>query len=836
MSNKFNVFFEEGAENINISRLQHLASLGLDLAGKRVLEVGAGVGRLTGFFETLNCSILSTDGRPENVEVIRSHYPHRQTAIVDLETAEDLSHLGVFDVIFCYGTLYHLQDPDHALQVLAPLCRELFLLETCVTPGDELAINLAPEDQANPNQALSGTGCRPTRPWIMTTLQKYFGFAYVTTHQPTFPDYDLDWHSGVAKKLHRAVFVGSRQPLNLATLSATLPAKQTYTPESYETWIDVGASIHHGQSTLSKAVHNLALTVYAFESNLHLAANLANVTSNYIVIPAAVSNQDGIGQLCLQSEQSEQTTDASNSVIPVPTVRLDTFIQQQQIQEVNYLKIDTSGSDFEIVRSLGHQLSDCTRIQFNIATNTEPLDGTGVTREAILEYMVQHQFVLIRAVRNEQNQSENMTFVQRSKLLQTLDVADYLETLQAVELAHLATAIASCQPLDRMPGWHFDVDFLRPELSNQARRKIWQHASKHEQLPIEFTWYWNLKLRLYLGNDLSRQLFISGTYDPNEFHLLSQVITAGMTVIDVGANEGLYSLFASHLVNSTGLVLAFEPSQREFTRLSDNLALNQIANVKQFQIGLSNQNTTQTLKIASGEHTGQNTLGDFAYEGVSSVQTETIELRRLDDLLPELGIQHVDVIKLDVEGAEFSVLQGAEATIRQCRPLLVLEVVDQALQNQGSSSTQLRQFLQDLGYKLFVFGEQTGMPVQTTGQYLSNTNVIAVHHERVWPMFSEMEQMEYLQQELEQTQHELAKTQTELQKTRTDFEAQVYILLRKLEEVNNELNQNKQAKEEVQLALEAARNQIVAMESSKFWQFRDRWLNLKRKLGLAVTE
>jgi FkbM family methyltransferase len=861
MPKNFQVFFDAGADHINQARLQHLASLGLDLVGQRVLEVGGGVGRLTGFFEQLNCSILSTDGRLENVNQMRSQFPQRQTEVVDLETVQDLTYLGSFNVVFCYGTLYHLQHPEQAFRVLAPICRDLFLLETCVTPGDELAIHPIAEDPDNPNQAVSGTGCRPTRPWVMATLKQYFEFVYVTTYQPAHADFDLDWQAGIEKKLHRAVFVASRQPLELATLSTILPPQQTYHPESYATWIDVGA--HQGQSTLGQALHNPALTVYAFEPNSTLAQELTGVAPNYVVIPAAVSHQDGTSPFYLNQE------DAASSLLPfneparqawaggeqlqvtattsVPTVRLDTFLQQRQIDQVHYLKIDAQGADLDVVRSLGDRLADCHRIQLEVAVTEEQLYTGAATRQEVMDYLTQRDFVLIRVQRQSHSQEENLTFVQRQYLSQTPDVADYLDTLQPDELSQLASAIAIAYPLALTPGWYFDVAFNTPEPGVRSRRKIWEYARSTQPCTIPFAWYSPLKLQLYLGNDLSRQLFISGTYDPNEFYGLSQVLSPGMTVLDVGANEGLYSLFAAQQVTTSGMVVAFEPSQREFDRLQTNLTLNQLAQVKPLQLALANVNTRQVLKVADGEHSGQNTLGDFAYEGVNCLQTETVELRRLDDLLPELGIQQVDVIKMDVEGAEFAVLQGAQATLQHYRPLLMLEFVDQALQNQGSSCAEVVQFLHDLGYKLLVLGPLTGVPVPTTGAAAHNTNAIAVHSERHWPTLSEAEQTANLIQELEQTQQRLARTEAKRQQTQVDFDRQVRALKKKMTDAaivaaeelaatQVELDQNKQVKEEVQRALEATRNQIVAMESSKFWQFRDRWLNLKRKLGLPAEE
>jgi SAM-dependent methyltransferase len=219
------VFETPDALHINQARLDHLAALGLDLDGKRVIEVGAGVGLLTGFFEARGCSVVSTEGRADNVAEIRRRFPSRRVHQVDLDRDPDLAALGRFDIAFCYGTLYHLTKPEEALRALAGVA-DLLLLETCLTPGSHVDVHLVREGPSA-NQALAGIGCRPTRPWIMDRLCRMWGHAYTTIDQPNHPDFEVDWVVPYKHGNHRAVFVASRTPLDAATLTETLPDRQT---------------------------------------------------------------------------------------------------------------------------------------------------------------------------------------------------------------------------------------------------------------------------------------------------------------------------------------------------------------------------------------------------------------------------------------------------------------------------------------------------------------------------------------------------------------------------------------------------------------------------------
>ena len=216
------VFFTREAFAINRARLSHLASLGLDLAGKEVLEVGGGVGLHTDFFEKLGCKVMFTDARADNIAYVNRHYPHRQTETIDLDAESDLKRLGTFDVVYCYGTLYHLSKPEQALKELAKICREKIFIETCVALDGEDTIHFVEELRENPNQSFYGVGCRPTRSWVMARLKKYFGYAYATVKQPTYPDFVSDWTNPKPQKLYRAIFVGSKQPISNPNLSDTL--------------------------------------------------------------------------------------------------------------------------------------------------------------------------------------------------------------------------------------------------------------------------------------------------------------------------------------------------------------------------------------------------------------------------------------------------------------------------------------------------------------------------------------------------------------------------------------------------------------------------------------
>jgi len=219
------IFLEASYSDYTNARLRHLESLNLDLSGKSVLEVGAGIGRLTQFFEGKGCAVLSTDGSLGNVNEMRRRYPRRRIEQLDLDTNPDLSNLGSFDVIFCYGTLYHLSKPAQALRALSQICKEIILLETRVALGSHSEVQYVHE-VVGAEHAVSGVGCRPTRSWVMDRLKEYFGYAYQTRTQPRDETFPVDWCAPPEQMNYHAVFVGSKQPLNNPHLLAETPDHQ----------------------------------------------------------------------------------------------------------------------------------------------------------------------------------------------------------------------------------------------------------------------------------------------------------------------------------------------------------------------------------------------------------------------------------------------------------------------------------------------------------------------------------------------------------------------------------------------------------------------------------
>jgi FkbM family methyltransferase len=199
----------------------------------------------------------------------------------------------------------------------------------------------------------------------------------------------------------------------------------------------------------------------------------------------------------------------------------------------------------------------------------------------------------------------------------------------------------------------------------------------------------------YLGSAL--------TYDGFELAeraFVQRFLRPGMTVLDIGAHHGLYTLLASKLVGPGGKVIAFEPSPRERRALRLNVGMNRCKNVLIQEPALGNEVGETRLHVVDHLETGCNSLRPPALSGSTSLIP--VRLTSLDHWLTEHNFESVHFIKLDVEGGELAVLQGAQALLqRRPRPIILAEVQEVRTQPWCYPAKEIIHHLSHRGYKWF---------------------------------------------------------------------------------------------------------------------------------------
>jgi len=184
--------------------------------GKRVLDLGVGIGHLAAGLEKMGGSVVCLEGRPENLEAMRSRYLQIEGHVADVEN-EPLSRFGHFDGVFSYGLFYHLENPLHAIRKLESVCGELLRLESMVCDHDRPVV-LVEDESSDVNQALAGLGSRPSPHYVVLALNRAgFAYVYAPAQPPAHADFRFEWRNGLdcVRDGHplRCVFVASRGEL-----------------------------------------------------------------------------------------------------------------------------------------------------------------------------------------------------------------------------------------------------------------------------------------------------------------------------------------------------------------------------------------------------------------------------------------------------------------------------------------------------------------------------------------------------------------------------------------------------------------------------------------------
>jgi FkbM family methyltransferase len=271
-------------------------------------------------------------------------------------------------------------------------------------------------------------------------------------------------------------------------------------------------------------------------------------------------------------------------------------------------------------------------------------------------------------------------------------------------------------------------DVLRYIWSHPANRKrrvravfkalTWQIEKRLKRGYRDIAVFDGLTLRCYPDSpSASLVIYCDESPDYHEMHFMRRYLRSGDNVLDVGANIGVYSLLAASRVGPSGSVLSFEPGPEALRRLTENLRLNKLDNVK-------------VQAYALGDHSGQvdfinccdttNRMQTEADEGKSII---AVPVARLDDVI------WLDCAfgKMDIEGAEPVALRGAERLLREANPPVWLLEINGSLHAFGFTEAVFSAWLGEQGYDLGLYdADRQELSFTNSQPWLVSPNVFAV--------------------------------------------------------------------------------------------------------------
>lgn len=209
------------------------------------------------------------------------------------------------------------------------------------------------------------------------------------------------------------------------------------------------------------------------------------------------------------------------------------------------------------------------------------------------------------------------------------------------------------------------------------------HGNFSTFLPIKGT------LEMPFQSALGLHTLLYGLFEKRELSFVCGCAKKGDTVIDIGANIGLYTVTLAHAIGPDGRVFAIEPVKKNCESLKKNIENNHLSNTTIFPIAIGEQNGETKIHLPS----------DLAFASVvtstkeaAENDTVTVPLKTLDSIWEETGEKKIKLIKIDVEGAELSVLKGATKLLQKNKPLLLIEAATE------NKREEINQYLSQFGY------------------------------------------------------------------------------------------------------------------------------------------
>jgi len=202
-------------------------------------------------------------------------------------------------------------------------------------------------------------------------------------------------------------------------------------------------------------------------------------------------------------------------------------------------------------------------------------------------------------------------------------------------------------------------------------------------------------------------ILMKGIHEGPGTNLWQQLVKPGMVVFDIGANVGYYTLMAARLTGGKGSIYSFEPVRANYKLLLRSIEANGYSNVTVIPRAISNQEGSVRLHLDRDNFGGHSLSGKNMPVTVNSVDVETTTLDHFVENEP--GIDRVDLIKIDAQGAEGLIFEGAERTLRENDLGIMMEFWPFGLENVGTDPMELLERLGSFGFEINTIEDSGGL-------------------------------------------------------------------------------------------------------------------------------
>ncbi len=241
------------------------------------------------------------------------------------------------------------------------------------------------------------------------------------------------------------------------------------------------------------------------------------------------------------------------------------------------------------------------------------------------------------------------------------------------------------------------------------------------------SWY------LAYGDGMGLMFFFHRPFEENEWRYVREFLKPDMTFVDIGANQGFYTLLAAKQVGPNGRVFSFEPVPSQTKKLKRNIKINRFHNVTVEPKALGFKEGFADMYVCLDGDEALSSLRSPSEDVTSTKKMVKVPVTTLDNYVKKYNIPSIDFIKIDVEGGELHVLKGAINTLKNFRPILMCEVQDERTRQWGYPASKIYTFLEDYNYSWFSVSENgTLKPSLATDKHeIKGENLIAVPNEKI---------------------------------------------------------------------------------------------------------
>ncbi len=243
-----------------------------------------------------------------------------------------------------------------------------------------------------------------------------------------------------------------------------------------------------------------------------------------------------------------------------------------------------------------------------------------------------------------------------------------------------------------IPGGYFVV-----KLISSLFKKPKVSTTKIIETPYKF------KIKLDISKYLGNKIYWRGAHDWNTIFAAKKIICPTYNILDIGANTGEYTMFFASIINERSKVWAFEPVKTVFDTFKENIQLNSHLYHKIIPIQKAIGKQRDRIPIFDeNENENEGLYSIYPANFHHSKKVQDIEIDTLDNFVNQNNIQSLNFIKIDVEGNELFVLQGAHNTIKEMRPILMIEISEKNFRAAGYSSQDILQHLNQIHYDVYL--------------------------------------------------------------------------------------------------------------------------------------